>query len=444
MKEIIKSFCYTLKGSKTLKKYKEFKKREYSSFENNLKFQEERLKKILLHSWENVPYYSRVLEEVGVVVDGNVNLDNFEKIPILTKDIVRREGKDLYSKDHSKRKSFFNTSGGSTGEPLKLLQDKLQKEENMAMAWVQNSYICDMPHKIIKLWGSERDILGKPETLEGKFTGWLLDTKLLNSFRMSKEMMREYAKIINKFKPDIIESYVQSIYEFAKFLEEKNIKIYSPKGVITSAGTLYPHMKKEIEAVFGCQVHNRYGSREVSSLACSCKKDNGLHVNMFTNYMEILNDELNACKPGETGKVYVTTLNNFSMPLIRYDIGDIVETAKEKKCDCGRNTPLIKSVKGRDNSIIKTKKATLDSVALSTNFYAFKSIQKYRIVQKTYNYFEIQVEINNMDEWTEEKKKLKRKLTIVLGDDVTIDIITVESIPSLDNGKYQYIISEVE
>ena len=182
---------------------------------------------------------------------------------------------------------------------------------------------------------------------------------------MSEGDMKNYVKIINKEKPKIIEAYVQSIYEFARFIRNNDLEVFSPRGIITSAGTLYPEMKELIEEVFHTKVYNRYGSREVGDMACSCEKDEGLHLNIFNQYVEILNDKLELCKPGEIGKVYVTTLNNYSMPLIRYDIGDMAIPAKNEQCSCGRGLPLIEKVVGRTGSMIKTKKGVFINVVFS-------------------------------------------------------------------------------
>ena len=91
------------------------------------------LSDILLHAYENVPYYRRVLSDSGVVRDGTVVLAKFDNIRCLTKDIIRTEGDNLYAVDHKSRRSFVNTSGGSTGEPVSFLQDANYSDWQMGM-----------------------------------------------------------------------------------------------------------------------------------------------------------------------------------------------------------------------------------------------------------------------------------------------------------------------
>jgi len=221
---------------------------------------------------------------------------------------------------------------------------------------------------LINLWGSERDILEGKKGLKSIVKENLMNTYLLNSFNMSEDNMRKYVKFINKKKPKVINTYVQSIYEFARFIKNNNLKVFSPKGIITSAGTLYPKMKELIESVFKTKVYNRYGSRESNAIACSCEKDEGLHLNVLHNYIEILNNKFEPCKAGEVGNVYVTTLSNYVMPLIRYNIGDLAVPAENEQCSCGRGLPLIKKVVGRSSSMIRTEKGIFDGTALTTCF----------------------------------------------------------------------------
>ena len=238
---------------------------------------------------------------------------------------------------------------------------------------------------------------------------WLQNIKILNSFNMSEEKMSDYVGQINKYKPSLIEAYVQSIYELAKFIKKHNLKVYSPNGIITSAGTLYPEMRNLIEEVFKTKVFNRYGSREASALACSCRENNELHKNIFTKYTEILDKNLKPCKPGQIGDVYVTTLNNYSMPLISYKIGDMA-IPSDKKCSCGRGMPLIEKVIGRSMEVFKTKEGKIIPGEFFIHFigvvYNKDAISKFQVIQKDYDQIRIKAIIKNSKEF----KKIKSKI----------------------------------
>lgn len=443
MRNIILKYILKIIGKDIFKEYEKIKKLEYNSIDKNLKIQEKKLKKLLLYAYKNVPYYTKVLKETKVIENEKVNLENFIQIPILTKDIIRKEGENLYSKE--KRKGIYeNRSGGSTGEPIGFLQDNDTWYKHMATKWFYYSFITDtIPCKIIKLWGSERDVLKGGYGIKGNIKNWLYSRKILNSFKMSEKDMIKYTQEINNYRPEIIEAYVQSIYELTNFIEKNDIKIYSPKGIITSAGTLYPEIQKKIEKVFQCKVYNRYGSREVGDIANSCEKNEGLHLSIWQNYVEILNDNLQKCKQGEIEKIYITNLNNYTMPLIRYDIGDVGVLSKNNLCSCKRGLPLIQEIKGRDNCLFKTKDGRkIDGIF----FYIYKSViwvKKYQIIQKDYNLIEIKL-VKNKKPKQEYIDITEKRFKKIMGKDCKIIWKFVKDIKPLYNGKFIYIKSEIK
>ncbi len=157
-----------------------------------------------------------------------------------------------------------------------------------------------------------------------------------------------------------------------------------------------------------------------------------------------MDDNSEPCKPGEIGHVYVTTLNNYIMPLIRYQIGDMVIPTKKEQCSCGRGLPLIENVVGRTGSMIKTLKGVFDSTALTTAFYFFESIKEYQVLQKRMDYIIITIVPTKNELWEKEKKIIENKLKKILGENVIFEFHIVDSIEPRKSGKYLYFISEVE
>lgn len=442
MKNTILKYVLKLNGKDIFFEYEKLKKLEYDPTEKNLAFQEKKLKKLLLYSWKNVPYYQTILSDSGVVKSGKVYLENFCKVPVLTKEIIRKEGSNLYSKE--KRKGVYeNSSGGSTGEPVKFLQDSEYWTKSMAGAWLQSSFVTDYPCKHIKLWGSERDILQGGYGITGNLKNWLYSRKFLNSFRMSEKDMANFVGQINSYKPQVIEAYAQSIYELSKFVIENKLEVYSPAGIISSAGMLYPEMKRVIEKAFKCRVINRYGSREVGSIACSCEKSDRLHLNVFQNYVEILDQKQKEVGGGRMGSVHVTTLTNFAMPLIRYDIGDLAVRSKIVKCSCGRGMPFLESVRGREVNIFKTKKEELiDGEYFTHLFYHKEWVKQFQVVQKKHNFVMINIVVKEKAV-NKDIRNIENAICKVIPK-CRIEWNFVNKIEPLRSGKYIYTVSEVK
>jgi len=123
---------------------------------------------------------------------------------------------------------------------------------------------------------------------------------------------------------------------------------------MVTAGVLYPEVQARISEVFHAKIFNRYGSQEVSDIACNCKKGEGLHLIPDIYYLEIVDDEGRRVKSGKQGNIIITLLTNYTMPLIRYRIEDR-GILSEKVCSCGRGLPLLEKIVGRIRENFKNK-----------------------------------------------------------------------------------------
>jgi len=447
---ILNFLLFLRSGIRILSELKFYQKSEYKTINENLEIQKANLKSILYYSWLHVPYYKKVLEDSKVIINGKIHLENFHKIKILDKETFRKNFDSLITtdKNHCKRKMYFNFSGGSTGEPTKIIQDQKYRIKDTAAKWFFSSFLTDFPCNHIVLWGSERDIIKRTSKIRSHLMNFLQRKSILNSYRMTKENMSDYVQFINKKKPKLIESYAQSIYSLAVHIKNNNLNVFSPIGIVTSAGTLYPFMKEVIEDVFKCPVLNRYGSREVGDIACSCTKNEGLHVNIINNFVEILDDNLKPVKPGETGKIYITKLTNFSMPLIRYQIGDIGVLAENNTCSCGRGFPLIKFVEGREMSVFKTKNGTIiaaEFFAQLFGLYFYEGfISKFQVIQDDFDEITIKYILEKSDGFDLYKDKISNSICKYMGDVIKINWEEVDNIPFLPSGKYLYTISKID
>lgn len=443
----------SISGSKVLENLKEIKKLEKLPGKELLSFQEQKLKNILLHAWKHIPYYRDMLEEKKVVFENQVYLENFTDLPILTKDIIRSFFENIQSQDteRTSRKPFLNTSGGSTGQPVKFIQDKAYSDWNIANKIYYKTFADhEMGEKEMRLWGSERDLMIGKEKTSIRLRNWLYNRYELNAFTMTSEKMEEYVSFLNQQKPKWIEGYVQPVFELARFIKNKGLKVYSPRGILTSAGTLYPSMQETIEEVFQCKVFNRYGTREVGDIACSCLEQSGLHLSLWNHYIEILDENLKPVAANQMGKIYVTTLNNFTMPLIRYDIGDLglAPDHSEKYCTCGRNTPLIKKIEGREMSVFRTQDGNIIPAEFFIHFVGVVHnkgyISRLQVIQEAYDLIRLKVVIQNEKEFNLHKEEIVNSIRKVMGPGCKVEFEAVENISPLENGKFLYTISKVK
>jgi phenylacetate-CoA ligase len=261
---------------------------------------------------------------------------------------------------------------------------------------------------------------------------------------MTEEDIQNFIKIINSYKPDLIRGYSSSLYEISRYAENNNLKLYSPNVVIGAAETLTQKMREKIEDVFRTKMYNFYGTREVSSIAGECN-DGLMHIFTFYNNVEILNNNDKPVTNGEEGRVIVTNLHNYSMPLIRYEICDIAVPGSNK-CECGNYLPTLKNVTGRITDwFIKEDKTTISPVFFMYLFmgvYEKRFFKKFQIIQEDYKKIRVLI-VPEKDKEIPYKGDIEEKIRQMMGQDCIIIWEFVDDIPKTKSGKHIYIKSLV-
>ena len=402
------------------------------------------LKDLLMHCLKSVKYYSQLMETIG---NRDILENHPEKylsmLPVLTKDIIRRNLKELRSNDLKHGKWYFNTSGGSTGEPIKLIQDRDFFDKTTATTLVYDRLVGrEIGEAEVRLWGSEKEVLQGTMGWKVNFFNYLTNSTYLNAFRMSPEDMKNFILILNRIRPKVIVAYAQAIYELAKYAKQRQIEVISQNVIISSAGTLYSWMREMVEDVFKCKVYNRYGSREVGTIACESPGRDGLWVAPWANYVEIVDDEDNVLPCGAEGHILVTCLTNHAMPLIRYKIGDCGSIIPER-CNSYEGQALS-FVTGRNVDMFKTPRGTKIDGEYFTHLLYFKEwVKKFQVVQKSDSDIEFKIVKSNLEPEPGELDDIITKSQMVMGKDCNISFEFVDDILPSASGKYRYTISEV-
>lgn len=277
-----------------------------------------------------------------------------------------------------------------------------------------------------------------------KIYRWMRNEVFLNTFVMSEDVIKKYINVINETKPKMILAYVQSIMEIVKYANLNHIEMYSPRGIMTSAGTLDEQMLEEIQKVFKCPVLNRYGSREMGDMACSCNKNEGLHINTFVSYIEVLDGNYESCNLDEEGQLIVSLLSDYSMPIIRYAIGDR-GALSSKTCTCGRGLPMLKCVTGRIIDFFKTMDGRIVYGDYFTHlFYPCTNVKQFQVIQDAIDHILVKLvffdkDVDNKGFYFEKENEIKK----AMGEGTKVDFKIVDDIPVSKSGKRIYTICQI-
>ena len=310
-------------------------------------YQLKKLKSIIDYSSKNVPYYEELFKKIKINSSDIKSLEDINKIPILSKEILRKESSNLISRSFNSKLVKKGKTGGTTGVPTVVYKDVNNRTFTWASyyrwyEWMGLNYF----DPTATFWGAKTVLSTSLKSkIKSDFAYFIQNNIILNSFSINEEMANSYYKAISKLSPYLIKGYVSSLLDFAKFVEKNKWVFHKLKAISTTTETLLPNNREYLERVFKVPVFDQYGCGEISAISYECSKHNGLHINQEHVICEVLDNE-NHPILNQTGRVIATDLDNYVMPFIRYENGDLA-TLTDEKCSCGVNQPLMKSIEGR-------------------------------------------------------------------------------------------------
>ena len=435
-----------INGNGKVRCLEETRKIQWMTPEKLRELQNDKLEALLMHAFEKVPYYRRLFLNMGLK-QPNL-LDNFQRIPILTKSLIRKNLNDLCSTEYNRSARLIpNSTSGSTGEKLIFYYDRDSGFQRDAVVNVDLEALgIRQGERIAKLWGAPMD-LSKAASLRGKMHGLVTNKLMLTSYRLSEESLKLYLERLKAFKPTVLISYPTPLVTFCNYLKKRSeSSLPTLKAIVASAETLFPWQKKLIEETLKCSVFNRYGSREFGDIAHEFGCRNGLHVHTHRFVVEILNDKLQPVSPGETGEIFVTDLDNFGMPFLRYQIGDLGSWSTDQNCTCGRGWPLLSKIEGRSFDVVAAPNGNrIGGTFWTILFRKRPGIRRFQVHQLQSDQIVVRYvpdpEFENLP--PESVRFWTKSISDMCGDDLRLDFVRVDDIELTASGKTRIVISEM-
>jgi len=423
-------------------KFIELKKTEKYSEKELLNYQFIKLKRLLISSYENIPYYKNLMDEYKLDPYRISSVKDLNKLPFLNKDIARKE--DLIN--HNIKKVKIGKTGGTTGVPLRMIKDTNTRSYTWASYYRWYTWMgIEFGDPVVTIWGAPTvTYTSKKQKYKNKIASFLTNNYIINSFEIDKNNINEIVRKIKKINPKLLKGYLSSLLILADYIIKNNIKINIPL-IATTTETLFPHLRKKLERAFNGQIFDQYGCGETNSIAFESNCHNGLHIINEHVILEVVDSEGNVIYDKE-GEIVITDLDNYAMPIIRYKNGD-VGIISSQKCHCSLKSSILKKVIGRTADTIKLKNGSkVHGVFFTDIFYELdnptevQKINKFQCVQFKENHLILKLETNdNID--VKFINKLKNVLKAFI-DNVEIESLKV--IPNEKSGKFKYIKSSIE
>jgi phenylacetate-CoA ligase len=428
-------------GSPYLRHYRELVRRQWDGMETVAGRQWEAISGLLRHAQSTCPFYRERFRDAGVELAELRTLDDFGRLPVLTKADIRAHGPAMRSSAYERRQLRSKTTSGSTGVSLEVLVDEPAMQFKRACTLRSDEWSgWRFGEPVAKVWGN-------PEYLKRGWRGRLRNALLeraryLDTLKMDEATMAAYAADLRRRPPALIFGHAHSVYLLAEFVKRNHLGPIRPKGIITTAMVLHEWQRRVIEDVFACKVTNRYGCEEVSLIACECERHEGLHVNSDGVYVELIRDG-RPVGPGEPGSVVVTDLTNRAMPIIRYQVGDVASWSS-RACSCGRGMPLLEQVEGREADYVTTSRGDLISgISLTENFAMLvPGIAQLQVIQEELDHFVFRI-VRGDDFGPSSLERIAQLVAERFGPETRHECQYVETIPQEPSGKYRFCISRV-
>ncbi|MFI1772654.1 phenylacetate--CoA ligase family protein [Thalassobellus citreus] len=279
----------------------------------------------------------------------DINAQDWNSIPVMTKRDLQQPLQQRLSDNFTTKNVYTNKTSGSSGDPFIFAKDKFCH----ALTWAgfidkYNWFNLDFnSSKQARFYGIPLNNTGY---YKERFKDVLSKRFRFSVFDLSDEQLKENLQKFKSTRFDYINGYTNSIVQFAKYLERKNVVLkticQSLKACIVTSEMLFEEDKILLENQLGVAIINEYGAAELGLIAFPNKRNEWL-INNEDLFIEILNEKNNTLPYGEEGRIVITSLYNKAHPFIRYDLGDIGTLSRLSTPE----KPILKKLIGRTNDI---------------------------------------------------------------------------------------------
>lgn len=426
-----------LKGEPIAFLLNEYRLNQWVGREELGKLQLSRFKAILSHAYENSEFYRKLYSDAGITPDSIKSLADLKNIPTISKlDLINSLDEMSVGQGRFFRSS--KTTGGSTGQPVKLYKNPMAlARERCATARAYEWARLDIGDPQLRFWGVPHSTSGKTKAF---ITDLIANRKRVSAFDLTSESLNRYYHEALSFKPAFIYGYVSVIEIFARHILDNRLPpIPSVKSVITTSEILTDKSRHVISEAFGVTVFNEYGCGEVGSIAHECEQG-GMHVMSDNVLLEVDEDGTGG------GEIIVTDFYNLSTPVIRYRLGDYA-TLSDKQCGCGRGFPLLESIHGRAYDVLQMP--TGRRIHPEAVIYVFEGIQsktnafeQFQVVQQSSDHVLVRI-IPNKNWSSDIQDILIRDLKRDISNDINYTVDIVDEIYREGSGKLRLVKCEI-
>jgi phenylacetate-CoA ligase len=394
-------------------------------------FQERRLRDLVRHAYEHVPYYRRIFQQAGVDPREIRGLDDLFRIPVTSRaDLQTLPAEAVVAQGTNVKKLCVHRTGGSTGEPMNIRRSRVEDRVLQAFRLrVLGSFGMRLTDKRAAVCSPQ----GYPQSLYMRLR--LLSNSEVNCLLPPEQILQRLREI----RPDILTGYPGTLSWLAGLLSDEDRRLIRPRLISTDSEVLTTDMKTRIAAAFQAPVIDFYDSHQFNLIAWECVASGNYHVADPTTIVEVIREDGRPALPGEQGELVGTALHSWAAPLIRFRLEDVV-TRGEDSCTCGAPNSVLTRVQGRiaDRFLLPSGSSIHPYVLVKPLMRCAPWVRRYQIVQTELGSFRVQlVSMPGADPSSEAVADVGRALAATLAEPVRFEVELVEQIAAAKNGKFR-------
>lgn len=398
---------------------------------------------LLTHAARTVPFYAGRLKAVSGLGAGDLTLETFRRLPLLSRTDIQDAGDALTSrrtpKDHGAVAD--SSTSGSTGRPLTVKSTALTAMFLLALNLRYHLWHGrDFSGRAAAIRSLQGDMAKAAET--GATLPWVpgYPTGPMSFLPVATPIRTQFEWLVRQ-DPDYLLTPPSNLRALLERSQETGVRPSRLRDVTTMAEMLGPDVRGICERVWGVPLNDIYSAQEVGLIALQCPGHTHYHVQAESVLVEVLDDDGDPCRPGAVGRLVVTDLHNFATPLIRYDIGDYAEAGAP--CPCGRGLGVLNRVVGRSRNMLTLPNGDrqfpyLPSEPLTT----LAPIRQFQVIQHSIREIEVKL-VMPRPLTADEEAGLCGYFTDNFGHPFAFTFTYVDEIPRNPGGKHEEVISRV-
>jgi phenylacetate-CoA ligase len=404
--------------------------------------QQQALNALMHHCYNHVPYYRDLMRFRNLRPDDFQAAGDLAKLPYLTRDIIRDQGERLRADNYPDRVCQFRRSGGTTGEPIRVAADVRARAFEVAaylrgFEWMK--YRLGQP--TIYLFGGSLGLEPNPN-MKARLREWLLNTRFLPAFELTRENVKGYVATIRQAKRGVLVGYPSAVLNLAEYMSMVGFQGSPLESVICTAEQMPEEWRIRISEVLEAPVFCYYGCGEVNGIAHECAGEEGYVVSQEHVILEIGGDNPTNFQDQGRGETCITTLLNYAMPLIRYLNGDVFELKYPRN---GRAHLRIAKLEGRVmDQLFRTDGQRISSVLPTHLVYrSGVPVWKYQVVQTEFDKMIFHYMLRDGESLSREMQNtLVDVFRRYLGDELQVLFVEGE-FETPRSGKHRFVINRV-